>query len=457
MHGPVSSEQWLKHLWEHRLYNPEGLRTADGQSVAILSPGAPNFDSGPDFTGALIQIGPVLFRGDVEVHVHANEWVAHRHHIDPRYNGVILHVAVRAGTYPALTASRRELPLLLLPPVPHASRSSAATVSLSRSEPPPLHCPSIPASDARALVRRLSLLGLQRLERKVVRMEKRFFDLVAEVGMFGAERSPVLWEQVLYEGIAEGLGYGKNRIPFRHLARTMTLADLRRIGLHDQEGIMAALFGAAGLLPSPGSIHEPESRQYVRRLRRRWKNLASSLQAPPMDETAWKVFRLRPANLPTARLASLAFLLPQLFGPRGTAEMVSLFRHAGDPPPLFTVRKRFAVRPDDFWTRHLYFGAPQHSRGIALGQHRLDDIIVNTVLPWLLLYSRKFHQTRIEQNALLTYRTFPSLQRNRITYQVERLLTHFPLAAAQLHQGALEWTERFCSQQRCAACPLAHP
>lgn len=457
MQPPVLSERDLRHLWEHRLYSPLGLRTEDGESVTVYAPGSPNYDGGPDFINALIRIGPILFRGDVELHVHAGDWAAHRHHLDRRYNGVILHVALHAGTSPALTASRRELPLLLLSPTPAASLSGVLPPSLSHAEPPPLHCPWAPRADQRALMRRLSMLGMQRLEEKRLRLERRLGDLAAASACGELRPSRELWEQVLYEGVAEGLGYSKNRDPFRSLARTVTLADLRRIGLHDHEGTMAALFGAAGLLPSPRYCAEAESRRIVRRLRARWKELRLGIQ--PLHETEWKVFRLRPANLPTARLASLVFLLPRLFGPGALCGLVAHFRHEDEScaSRLRTIRQRFTIRPDDFWSRHLYFGTPQHERGIAIGLRRADDIIVNTLLPWMLLYAGKFQQPRIEKNALLTYRTFPPLQRNRITHQVEHLLARFPLACARLHQGALEWERRYCSRGCCGRCPILPP
>jgi hypothetical protein len=455
MHGPVLSEHDLRYLWEHRLYSPEGLRTADGEPVTVISPGSPNYDSGPDFADALIRIGGLLFRGDVEVHVHAGDWVAHRHHLDTRYNGVILHVALRTGAVPALTASNRELPLLLLPTPLRAQHAGA--LPPPHAEPPPLHCPGTPRADGRALVRRLSHLGLQRLEEKRLRLERRLVELAAASGLTGIPRSRELWEQVLYEGVAEGLGYSKNREPFRSLARNVTLADLRRVGLDDREGIMAALFGAASLLPSPRRITEAESRHTVRRLRARWKELP--LDVRTLDETEWKAFHLRPANLPTARLASLAFLLPQLFGPGATQQLVSLFHREDEScaSRLREMRQRFTIHPDEFWSRHLYFGTPQHSHGIAIGLSRSDDIIVNTLLPWILLYAGKFQQPRIEQNVLLTYRTFPPLQRNRVTFQVERLLTRYPLASAQLHQGALEWERRYCRRGCCTLCPILPP
>ncbi len=452
MRRPAFSEQWLRDLWEHR--PAQSLRTDAGKSITVLSPGTPNYDSGPDFTGALVRIGGVLFRGDVEMHVHAGEWAAHRHHLDARYNSVILHVAFRASPLPALTASGRELPLLLFPPPVSAPGPGMSVPSRLRTEPPAMFCPLPFPADRPALLRRLSSLGMQRMGMKVARMEERLADLLAENTPVTAGAQYAQWEQILYEGILEGLGYSKNREPFLRLARILELADLRRIGLQDREGILAALFGTAGLLPPSGRVFEEESRRVVRRLRLRWMELDLGIQA--MHETEWRSFRLRPANLPTARLASLAFLLPRLFGPAATEEILSLFsrQESSAGSRLFQLREKFLIRPDGFWERHLSFYTQRESRGIALGRRRADDIIVNTFFPWLLLYARQFRRGDIERNVLLTYRTFPPLQQNRITGRVERLLTRFPLASAQLHQGALEWVRRFCGQQRCALCPL---
>lgn len=450
------SELWLRQFWERRPEDWRDLRTVSGEPVRIVSGGTPNYDSGPDFREALVRIGGVLFRGDVELHVHAGDWVAHRHHLDARYNSVILHVACRAGSIPAVTASGRELPLLLLP---QALVPGTECLIPPSAEPPAVHCYPYRSCDRRALVRRLSRLGMERMGRKVLRLEHRLSDLLVEIPSDVADAQEAPWEQLLYEGILEGLGYSKNRAPFLRLARVLELADLRRIGLDDREGVLAALFGAAGLLPHPRFLEEDESRRYVRRLRRRWKELQTGLRVPVMHETEWKFFRLRPANLPTARLASCAFLLPQLFGQGRTGEILSLFRGRDEfcGARLLRLRELFRFHPDEFWAHHLYFGIPQHSRGIVLGRHRVDDIIVNTVLPWLLLHAGSFCRSDIEQNTLLMYRAFPPLQRNRITWQVERSLTHFPLASALLHQGALEWVGRFCSRHRCALCPLAPP
>src|SRR5436309_3502559 len=88
------SERSLRRLWQLVQTRKGELLTAAGKPVEVLSPGVPNHDGGPDFRNALIRIGGILYRGDVEVHLHAGDWLAHAHHRNGKYNGVILHVVL---------------------------------------------------------------------------------------------------------------------------------------------------------------------------------------------------------------------------------------------------------------------------------------------------------------------------------------------------------------------------
>ncbi len=72
--------------------------------------------------------------------------------------------------------------------------------------------------------------------------------------------SRALWDQVLYEGIVEGMGYAKNRVPFRALSHNLRLEMLRQCTITDSQTMMALLFGAAGLLP-PGPEHSRQGKQ----------------------------------------------------------------------------------------------------------------------------------------------------------------------------------------------------
>jgi hypothetical protein len=83
MPAPAIPEATLKLLWQDRRLPDSLLYTIDGRSVTILSPGDANEDGGPDFIDASIRIGGILYRGDVEIHSTASDWLTHTHHTDP--------------------------------------------------------------------------------------------------------------------------------------------------------------------------------------------------------------------------------------------------------------------------------------------------------------------------------------------------------------------------------------
>lgn len=88
-------EKVLQKIWADREFEVGRLTTMDGRAVRVVSPGKWNLLGGPDFTGARLRIGEEAERtGDVELHLRAEDWAAHRHAQDPAYRDVILHVVL---------------------------------------------------------------------------------------------------------------------------------------------------------------------------------------------------------------------------------------------------------------------------------------------------------------------------------------------------------------------------
>ncbi len=86
-------EKLVRCLWFDQRWRPVPLCTLDGREITVHSPGRWNLQAGPDFQQASIAfVDGARQRGDVEIHRYASGWIAHRHHLDPRYNDVILHV-----------------------------------------------------------------------------------------------------------------------------------------------------------------------------------------------------------------------------------------------------------------------------------------------------------------------------------------------------------------------------
>lgn len=103
-------EELLHFLWKSHRIPKFGLKTTQGESVEILSPGILNHNDGPDFSNAKIRIGDVLWVGPVEIHVKSSDWNLHGHQHDSRYESVILHVVLKENH--EISTLNRRLPCL---------------------------------------------------------------------------------------------------------------------------------------------------------------------------------------------------------------------------------------------------------------------------------------------------------------------------------------------------------
>ena len=92
------------------------LTTNYGDKVVVIEPGVPNRDSGPDFQNAMLLIGGVAIKGDIEIHINARSWYDHNHHSDGAYTNVILHVvAFKSVDDFTLSKDDKEIPIVCLP------------------------------------------------------------------------------------------------------------------------------------------------------------------------------------------------------------------------------------------------------------------------------------------------------------------------------------------------------
>lgn len=89
-------ERHLQAIWyEQKYLHP--LKTIDGKNIEVISPGLWNSGKGADFCKAHLKIDGEEIFGDIEIHLHEEGWKQHRHHEDPYYNGVVLHLAYWEG------------------------------------------------------------------------------------------------------------------------------------------------------------------------------------------------------------------------------------------------------------------------------------------------------------------------------------------------------------------------
>src|SRR5690554_763854 len=108
------TEDVLQLIWQHRLYRQEPFLTEEGEVLEIIHPGLLNRDAGPDFFNAKIKIDGILWAGNVEVHHQASDWHRHKHHQNPAFDNVILHVVTKSGGC-TFNSKGRKIPVWLMP------------------------------------------------------------------------------------------------------------------------------------------------------------------------------------------------------------------------------------------------------------------------------------------------------------------------------------------------------
>jgi hypothetical protein len=489
----VAHERYLQHVWKRQRFDASDLRTTDGVAVRIEDPGRFNAESGPDFLDAKIRIGRMLFSGDVEIHRNASHWIQHRHHLDERYNKVILHVILEGDheRYPTMSASGRSIPILLLAPYfiePIGEVWKRAMLDEKIERPGRLKCYGRTSTVSSGILRPwLQQLAAERLEIKLRRFDERLRELATErssgpkepkksYGRIFREGHPddipppfrelstrdlsprELWDQLLYEGIMEGLGYSKNRSQFIRLSRNVSLRRIRSLKAdRDDAGLEALLFGSAGLLPVLKSLQEVEARNYARQLRLRWKGFRKQVRHECVRASEWKFSPTRPANFPTLRIAAGARLGMRILHDDLFRNMIQSLK-SSEPisATRSTLHRLLEISVSEFWSRHYSFNRASRFSTTPLGSARADDIIANAVIPLSLLYARVFSDQSVRRGAFELYQSYPALTDNNVIrlIDVQLLKGRVKLDAMSLQQGAIQLYKYYCVEERCGECAV---
>lgn len=278
---PPVSERHVQALWYDGTLRPEDLRTVDGAPVRVIDPGAWNLEAGPDFRNAVVEVGSVRMRGDVEVHLRAGDWTLHGHAQDPAYRNVIVHVTwFGGGTAPlpadCVTVCLGDFLRTRADFSPDEIDLAAYPYAKLPSTPRP--CEAMFARNPDLLVEVLHAAGKRRLEGKARRL----------VALFVRKGDRA---QVFYEEMMAAFGYKHNAAAFRALAERIPWKDL------------------------------PEDSQAAREVLDCVAGLEISKHLP------WHTANVRPANSPQRRLSEAAALfagaLPGLLVRLGACDLAS--------------------------------------------------------------------------------------------------------------------------------------
>jgi len=492
--APKIAERLVTCLWYSQRYLKE-LTTADGRPVSVISPGVWNLDDGPDFLRAAVRIGDEVIQGDVEVHVNASDWNAHGHRSQLEYANVAVHVVMwnDAGITSVTNAAGRAVPQVVLAdaltqPLRTVEKQVETDDYPYRKRAGLGECAKILRRVRRAeLVRLIMLAGEWRVQEKAERYAAWLDEISA---------ASVDFDDVLYRAVMEALGYDANKQPMRTLAERVPLRVLREFAEGQQAGageyaVQAVLLGVSGLLPSGADQSwDKETQRFYAFLKGTWDAFQDERSYFPMDSGAWFTGG-RPANSPMRRIAAASLWLRRtrrqpllqtltsiLDGLNKTAARfeddyrrfrenvlarATAMRGGAVSKACREARRRmadlFAVGTDRYWSRRYVLGGRTLARPVALlGRSRLEQIVVNVVIPVLLLYVRRA-RPELEGALLMLYHASPKGDDDKVTRLVRHRLFGVqtdPVGpeTAALRQGLHQVFKDFCSKDAggCIGC-----
>ena len=456
-HNPNLSridEARVQQMWHEQHFFDTNMASIDRRAIRVLKPGIWNHNEGPDFMHAEIEIGGKLQVGDVEIHVRSSEWYTHQHHLNSRYNRVILHAVFFNDDFNLRTRLQNGKRVPTLELLKWVAVDTGALYDNTKNT--------------------ATTDGLCRITGKQLNMEilkgvfeslgrERFLEKTESMRLL---RTRLDFEQLLYEGIMEALGYERNSKAMRELAQHVPFADL------DQKSeleIQATLFGVAGLLPSqrekplpPEATDDPG----IVALEEQWRTSAYAELPPRMTEARWS-FTGRPLNHPVRRIAAMSQLIYRCQG----SLMMYFLPICEKAVPADTkrvlksiekeLRELLILEPTGYWEKHSNFGAESTRKIGLIGKSRAVDIIINKILPAAYIWSIEAESQQLQEAVLRLYSVGSKSTGNNIISKVdEQIFTtetqqmHHLEPTAKIEQGIIRLYKNYCADWLCDLCPI---
>lgn len=416
------NEALLHYVWKHKLFTPTDLSTTDGHPIEVIDPGMHNTDAGPDFFNAKIRIDDKIWAGNVEIHLRADDWKKHKHHIDKAYNSVVLHV-VKFTEGETRNEKGERIPQCQLI-VPEHIQNSATYLLHNDCRVACRHfLPMIPSIHINSFLYRL---GMERLERKMNDVLKHF------------DRFNGSWDDIFYVVLTRNFGFGLNSDAFERLALSLPFNCIQK---HSDNllQVEALIFGQAGLLEDtiPGDA-------YYQQLQQEYAFLKNKYLLKPLDSFLFKNMRVRPQAFPMVRLAQLAALLQQ------STRLLSFVTGQENDQKL---RLLFQAEPSQYWHTHYMFGKETKKSLKLLGDTSINVLLINTVAPILFTYGRKTGAEKYGERAITLLESIKP-ESNSIVNEF-RLAGISPKNAFD-SQAIIQLRKEYCDKRKCLFCRIGH-
>ncbi|MBI3584647.1 MAG: DUF2851 family protein [Nitrospinae bacterium] len=455
-YGKKIPERLVRCIWLDQLFEDE-IFTVDGRKIKVLAPGWWNLGEGPDFNKAVISIdGGKILKGDVEVHVYSSDWKKHGHHRDDRYKNVIAHVFMwnDGSTSSPSTVDSNILQIELSKFLKEELEQIEDMIDIKgypyKSPKEYGDCSSISSERIGSL---LDMAGDARMIEKAERFKS---------ALNGND-----WEQLLYEGIMGSLGYRRNKLQFKSLAKLIPLQIIKNAicGYSYKKRVIiiqSLLLGAGGLIPeNPPHRREysQEVKDYIKAIKRLW----NKYRIPVEKNIMWDFYGTRPANLPFRRIAGISHFLSSNIEKGLLNVFLSEFLKFNIDKKIRTFINRtndLFSADDDLWSfRYTVKGKRFVNKNRLIGRDRVLTIIVDVLMPVMLLCSKENGVHQLEENIHNIYTEISRLPSNSITrFMVRRMLRgeRHIVNSARRGQALIQIFNDYCANNEdgCPGCTL---
>ena len=409
-------EEWIAHIWQNRLVNPNNLYSFKGQKLEVLSPGLLNSYSGPDFNTAKIRFRQETLVGRVEIHCKTSDFLKHHHSEDPAYQNLVAHVVWQHD-------------------LNHDPAEADFLIELSTQAPPGL------LAKIKKINARGSVLACADYIHEVPGLYKQNMIEKGAVARLKLKSEQILnqlndgevWK-VFLGSFGYALGAPVNSLPMDQLLKSFNLSLLPRLA-HQKEKVEALLFGQAGLIQDPANDNG---------LFPMYCYLKEVHYLRPLDPSLWKTGGMRQANFPCLLIARFAGLI---------------FTHGQN---LLSWTQLSSVKElktwlnwelTDYWKYHHAFGKDCKRLNKGVGDQTKNKLLLNCFVPFLFAYGNYIGSEKMSELAFTWLEELPA-EDNHVVRQYKGL--SFKVNSALQSQGLIGLERQYCKPKKCLNCEVAN-
>ena len=243
------------------------------------------------------------------------------------------------------------------------------------------------------------------------------------------------WSTCFYLLLARNFGFKVNAVPFELLARSLPLNVLSR-HKNNLFQLEALLLGQAGLL---SSTHKDD---YPKRLFQEFEHLKNKHGLQPIERHLRKFGRLRPNNFPTIRLVQFAQLIHC---------NVHLLSSCFDLTDGHSLHQLLNITASKYWNTHYLPDKVSLYQEKSLGKAAIENIIVNSIVPFLFIYGKKEGDEKLSVKALKWLEECPA-EENIIIKGWRKM--GLEVKSASRSQALIELKKAYCLEKKCLICNI---